>query len=679
MSNSAQSVKILVVDDQPARLLSYEAVLRDLGHELVQASSGEAALGLLMRDEFALILLDVNMPSMDGFETATLIHQHPRFQETPIIFVTAFHQSDLDRLRAYELGAVDYVFLPVVPSILRSKVGVLVELYQKRRELQVLNESLRATNAELAAANELLRAEHSRERRAAEEALRASEKRLRAILQNTPALIYQTTLDGRFVHANRMFEEVVGRPSEEILDRCARDLFPAETAAALEEHQHQVLERGEPLEFEETLPVHGQPHVYRSVKAPLVDDDGVLRGVVSVSTDVTERMRMLEELQQADRRKDEFLAMLAHELRNPLAPIGAAAQIMRRKEIADLDLRWCRDVIERQTEILTRLVEDLLDISRISYGKINLRKETIEVSHVIARAIESSRHFFEGRRQELRVTLPNAPLFTVGDPLRLSQVVSNLLNNAASYSESGRNIHLSVDEIPREGASDATDIEIRVKDEGMGISPALLPHVFDLFTRGDRTFATTHGGLGVGLALVQRLVALHDGTVSAHSEGPGHGAEFVVRLRACAELPNLYPEPPQRDERPAPRGRRVLVVDDNVDSAVGIAMILRHGGHEVNVAHDGASALEQADVFRPEVALLDVGMPEMDGCELARRIRRLPWGEGAILIAMTGWSQDEARARTAEAGFDLHVVKPVDGPLLERTIADLFAKRLQPS
>ena len=688
-----ERVKILLVDDLSSRMLSYEAILSDLGHELVMATSGQEALRLLMRDDFALILLDVNMPMMDGFETAMLIHQHPRFQNTPIIFVTAYQLTDLDRLKAYELGAVDYVFLPVVPAILRSKVTVLVELYQKRRELQRLNESLRLANTELAEANGRLQAERTRElerfaqrledanaeleqantglraevreRVRAEDALRASEGRLRAILQHTSALIYQTDLEGRFVHVNRRFEEFVQRPTAELVGLRPSDVFPGPHAQAMEENNSQVLACELPLEFEEHMAVRGDVHVYRSVKAPLFDEAGVLRGIVGVSTDVTERKRLVEELREADRRKDEFLAMLAHELRNPLAPIASAARLMRLRDLADPELIWCRDVIGRQSELLARLVDDLLDISRISYGKITLRKETVELNGLIARAIEAIAPGLDERRQRLRVELPSVPLLLEADPMRVAQVVTNLLSNAGKYSADGSEIRLTVEESPATLPHATREVEIRIEDEGIGIAPEDLSHVFDLFMQATPT-AHAQGGLGIGLALVHRLVTLHGGTVTARSDGRGKGATFAVRLPLCAE-PLAPAETPQLDPAVPHESFRVLIVDDNVDSAVGLSLLLRRGGDEVCVVHDGFAALREAEAFRPDVALLDIGMPEMDGYELAQRIRQSVWGARTVLIAMTGWSQEEARARIVEAGFDLHLIKPLDGAAVSYT------------
>ena len=689
-------VKILLVDDQPSRLLSYEAILGDLGQELVRVTSGADALQRLMQDDFAVILLDVNMPGMDGFETATLIHQHPRFEKTPIIFVTALHVTDLDRLKGYELGAVDYVYIPVVPEILRSKVSVLVELYTKRRELQRLNESLRKANAELAEKNLQLQAQKTRElqdlnqtlakaneelgranaqlraevrvRRRAEEAMRRSEERLSTVLQNTSALIYQMDTEGRFVHVNRMFEELFHVSNDDVRGKSARDIFPADVAEAFETNNRAVLDESRRMEFEESLVFADGLHVLSSIKAPIQEREGEPSGLVGVSTDITERKRLEEALKEADRRKDEFLAMLAHELRNPLAPIHNSLQLMQMKGTDDPEITWCRGVIENQTKQLTRLVDDLMDVSRITQGKFKLQKEPVEISAAVANAIQISQPLIEARHHQLSVELPEHPVRVEADPTRLAQVIGNLLNNAAKYTNPGGKIRLSVDTV--EGPSSSRgEVVISVRDSGMGISSEMLPKLFELFTQLDRTLERAEGGLGVGLALVRRLVVLHGGSVSVHSEGAGKGSEFVVRLPLLST--ERKPELKQADRKPARTMRRILVVDDNVDSAISLSLILKRSGNDVETAHDGLAGIELADKFRPEVVLLDIGMPKMNGYDAARAIREQPWGKEVFLIALTGWGQDEVRARIFEAGFDVHMIKPVDPAALTNMLVAL--------
>jgi signal transduction histidine kinase len=562
-----EKVNILLVDDQPARLLTYQSVLSELGQNLVCARSGVEALDKLMREEFAVVLLDVSMPEMDGFEAARLIHDHPRFERTPIIFVTGVHVTDLDRLKGYKVGAVDYVFIPVVPEILRSKVAVLVELYCKRREMRELNRNLAQANERLAEANTTLQAEKTREL-----------KDLNATLQRANA-----ELEG----ANR-----------------------------------------------------------------------------SLQSEVAERARAEQALKEADRHKDEFLAMLAHELRNPLAPILNALQLMRMKPIADPQLSWSRDVIERQLSHLTRLVDDLLDVARITRGRINLSREPIELPVLIARAVETVQPLIQERGHEFTSEIPAGTLRINADPLRLTQAFGNVLGNAAKYTKRGGRISLTV-------CQQGTDVEIRVRDTGIGIPAQLLPRIFDLFTqvRSDQS----QSGLGIGLALVRRLLQMHGGTITAHSEGTGLGAEFLIRLPLLLETTqsaNGEKSTSETDDAPPVR-RRILVADDNADALETLATVLELGGHEVFSAANGSLALESAERHLPEVALLDIGMPLLDGYEVARRIRAQAWGKRITLVALTGWGQDSDRRRSQEAGFDSHLVKPLDLDKLTQLLARL--------
>lgn len=560
--DSDAKVSILLVDDQPSRLLTYESVLSGFGWNLVSARSGLEALDKLMRQEFAVVLLDVSMPDMDGFEAARLIHEHPRFEKTPIIFVTGVHVSELDALTGYKVGAVDYVSIPVVPEILRSKVAVLVELYLKRRELRELNRTLALANEQLAAANTTLQAEKTREL-----------ETLNRVLQRANTELEQ---------ANR-----------------------------------------------------------------------------TLQNEVAERTRVEQALKAADRHKDEFLAMLAHELRNPLAPILNAVQLIRKKPLSDPQLLWSRDVIERQLGHLTRLVDDLLDVSRITRGKINLSREVVEVADLVARAVETVQPLIVERGHRLSLDVARESIRVFGDPLRLTQAVGNVLSNAAKYTENGGQISLTARQV--DGI-----VEIRVQDTGIGIPSDLQPMIFDMFTQLNHQTGRAQGGLGIGLALVRKLLEMHGGSVTAFSEGIGQGSEFLITLpvitnetiaangRAAVTL-----DSDSRAEAVQVR-RRILVADDNADALESLATLLELGGHEVFTAANGALALESAERHMPEVALLDIGMPKLDGYEVARRIRAQPWGRQITLVALTGWGQDSDRKRSGEAGFDSHLVKPLD-------------------
>lgn len=569
-------VSILLVDDQPARLMSYESILGELGQNLVCAHSGIQALERLMKEEFAVVLLDVSMPGMDGFETASLIHQHPRFERTPIIFVTGVHITELDRLKGYKLGAVDYVSIPVVPEILRSKVAVLVELYCQRRELQKLNAGLAEANAHLALANSTLQAEKNREL--------------------------------EFLNAN------------------------LQTANNELEH-----------------------------------------AVRALQSEVAERARAELALKEADRHKDEFLATLAHELRNPLAPIRNAVDIMTRLPLENPKLVWARDAIGRQAGHLTRLVDDLLDVSRITRGRINLSKEPLAIGPLLMRAIETVQPTISACGHELRVECRDEGLMIDGDQTRLIQVLGNLLSNAAKYTPPGGRIEVQA---RRKLVDGAPRLEIRVRDNGIGIAAESLPRLFNLFSQLDTGNRRSQNGLGIGLALVRRLVEMHAGEVSAHSAGAGQGSEFIIHLPLLENAPQAAAAPAVAvvPERSGPR-RRILLADDNQDALEGLAALLEHVGHEVCKAADGAQAVELAARLRPELAVLDIGMPQLSGYEVAQRIRAQGWGRDMVLVALSGWGQSEDLRRSRESGFDLHLVKPVSFDSLCELVAGLPARR----
>jgi len=360
-------------------------------------------------------------------------------------------------------------------------------------------------------------------------------------------------------------------------------------------------------------------------------------------------------LREADRRKDEFLATLAHELRNPIAPIRYAVQVMNLKGPTTTEVRWAIDVIERQTKHMARLIDDLLDVNRITRNTLELRKERVTLGAVINAAIETSGPLLERSGCELTVTIPAGVIDVEADVVRLAQVFSNLLNNSAKYAKSehgeGR-VWLSVDPRP-------TTVAVTIKDNGIGIAPAMLPRIFDMFTQVGRSLEQSEGGLGIGLSLAKRLVEMHGGTIEATSEGHGKGSQFVVTLPLAMEaaIPQEVPPAVSNNGR---TGKRILIADDNTDVVEAFEVMLRMLGHEVEIAHDGIQALEIAERSRPEVIVLDIGMPQLNGYDAARRIRQMPWSENAVLIALTGWGDEKDRRKSEDAGFDVHLVKPVD-------------------
>ncbi len=381
-----------------------------------------------------------------------------------------------------------------------------------------------------------------------------------------------------------------------------------------------------------------------------------------VVMDIDERRRAVDGLQEADRRKDEFLATLAHELRNPLAPISSGLHILRSS--ADAAQRSIAlEIMERQIHQMVRLVDDLLDVARITTGKVEVRHETFDIAMAIQDAVETGQPIFGDRGQSIAVTPPPQPVFVNGDRTRLAQVFANLLNNSAKYSEAGQPVSIT---FGREGG----EAVVRVRDTGMGIHPEMLPRVFDMFRQADRTGGRSRGGLGIGLSLVKRIVEMHGGTVTAHSEGLGLGSEFVVRVPSAEGVGADVPPAPTAANG-APTRRKILVVDDNADAAESLAALLSISGHETRLAHDGPEALQQAERFRPDIVFLDIGMPTLDGHETARLIRKQPWGRDMVLVALTGWGQNEDRRRSKDAGFNHHLVKPADPAVVEKLLLSL--------
>ncbi len=394
------------------------------------------------------------------------------------------------------------------------------------------------------------------------------------------------------------------------------------------------------------------------------DEIGFLQTIAHYVTVAYERLRLIGQLRDADRRKDEFLATLAHELRNPLAPIRNALHILRLADGNTESVEKVRSIMERQLQQMVRLVDDLLDASRISRGKITLQKERVQLATVVQSAVEVSRPLIEAGGHELTVSVPPEPLFLDADLTRLAQVLANLLNNAAKYTNRGGHIWLTAE---REGS----DVVVAVEDTGIGIAADMLPKIFEMFTQVDRSLERSQGGLGIGLSLVKRLVEMHGGSVEASSDGPGKGSRFVVRLPVVLSLAQDSQRVTGGGERGGPlAGRRILVADDNRDSADSLAVILRMMGNEVQTVYDGLGAVEAAEAWRPDLVLLDLGMPKLNGYAVARRVRQQPWGRHMVLVAVTGWGQEEDKRRSKEAGFDHHLVKPVEAADLERLLAE---------
>ena len=669
-----EKVNILVVDDLPEKHVVFRTILDELDQNIVSARSGQEALKFILEMEFAVILLDVNMPDIDGLETASLIRQYKKSAQTPIVFITAY-VDELQARRGYALGAVDYIPSPVVPEVLRSKVRVFVELFRMNRQLQ-----RQAAQREALARSEAARA-------AAEEAIHRADFLADASQALSRSLNLDDTIAAILDLCVPMLGEraILGIPDKEGGVRRLemhpapraddQEVFTPELRAAADQvirtRQFQLVRLGErsaaicPLragdEIRGALALLAGAGFYDSTRIALVREFG---GRASIAM---ENARLYSAIQEADRRKNEFLAMLAHELRNPLAPIRNAVHILASAESLPPKLAWARDVIGRQADHMARLIDDLLDVSRIVQGKVAVKPEKLQLATLIERSVEASAPRLGAREQVLDVVLPKEPVEIDGDAVRLSQVLSNLINNASKFSPPHSRIRLEVRFAEGE-------LQIAVKDEGAGIAADFLPHMFDLFAQADQSLDRSQGGLGIGLTLVKHLVELHGGRVWAASEGLGKGAEVTVALPAHVSTETATPCHAPAGARlgaGAPVGAsRILVVDDLAASAETLMTLLEMEGFQVRVAHEGQEALAIAREFRPNVVLLDIGLPGMNGFEVAHGLRSQPESQDALLIALTGYGEAESRSRSAQAGFDFHMVKPADVNLLLTMLAN---------
>jgi PAS domain S-box-containing protein len=498
----------------------------------------------------------------------------------------------------------------------------------------------------------------------ADERLRENpEEQYRLLTENVKDFaIFLLDTHGQVATWNTGAERILGYKEAEIIGQPYSLIFPPQDIVRQQPEYELKVARDKGRSEDERWHVRkdGSQFWASGVVTPLWDEQGKLRGYAKVMRDITARKKAETELAEANRHKDEFLAMLGHELRNPLAPIANSLEVLRLEPAVSPNGQQAVGMIERQAKHVTRLVDDLLDVSRITRGKIHLRKERVELRTIINHAVETTRHLMESRRHELTVSLPAESVWLEADPARMEQVVDNLLSNAAKYTEPCGHIWLTAE---RQGP----EAIIRVKDTGIGILPEMLPRVFDLFVQADRALDRAQGGLGIGLTLVKALVQMHEGKVEGSSPGVGNGAEFIVRLPVIPEVAPIQPEacPPK-----PPKGRplRLLIVDDNRDTVDSLAMLLRLNGHEVSTADSGPSGLEAALAIAPDVVLLDLGLPGIDGYEVALRIREKT-GK-SVLIAMTGYGQAEDRERSKEAGFDYHLIKPVDPVKLQDLLTE---------
>lgn len=701
-------VNILVVDDKPDKLLALEAVLADLGENVIRAGSGREALRYLLRQDFAVILLDVNMPGMDGFEAATLIRQRRSSHDTPIIFITAY-ADEMHIARGYELGAVDYILAPVVPAVLRTKVKVFVDLFRQKRQLEDQAELQRRRAGQLQKLAQAALAINAA--RSLTALLKVVADAARDIVGAHQAITLFLPAHGAAFGAAR--SESAGSFSDKYAhwrDRSLR-LEAGAHAQVVAERRAVRMTDGQLREHPDWQAVGGPdvPPVRGVLAAPLSTGDGRSLGLIYLSdrfeADFTEddeailvqlaqtasiaiENTLFAEEREANRLKDEFLATLSHELRTPLNAILGWTQLLRGNPPHHEDVAHGLEVIERNVKAQSRLIEDLLDVSRITSGKLRLNVRPIEIAVVVCGAVDSVRPAAEAKAITIELHIPQDIGQIVGDPDRLQQVIWNLLTNAIKFTPSGGRVRVDV-----ERASDR--VWVRVSDTGKGIYPSFLPYVFDRFRQADSSTTRSHGGLGLGLTIVRRLVELHGGSVHAQSLGEGRGATFTVQLPAQSGVDVADAGPASDNGRSAAfasseflpdlSGLQVLAVDDEPDALELIRQALQRSGAAVFLATSARDALAQFDDRPPDVLISDIGMPEADGYALIRRVRTLPPDRGGTVpaIALTAYVRDEDREKMIRAGFTSHVPKPVEAPELIRTIGHLAGRgaagRLEPT
>ncbi|MFM0322186.1 hybrid sensor histidine kinase/response regulator [Caballeronia glebae] len=635
MRSDWNEVLILNVDDNDGARYAKTRILSRAGFNVIEAPTGTTALERVRAEAPDLVLLDVKLPDINGLEVCRQIKASPETSGTLVLQTSAAAVHSLDRIRGLEGGADSYLTEPVEPAELIAHVRAL----------------LRA--------------------RLAENALRESEERFRQLAENIddvfwmldPASNELLYVSPAYAH---LFDTGGGAPAPVPgPDHWSGDLLPLDRDHVAEAYR-QLLANGTPYEVEyRIVRAHGGARWVAERAFPVRGAAGHparpdrIAGIVN---DISERKAAELLLREADRRKDEFLAMLAHELRNPLAPIRNAVDLLDPdREPSVQHFATVRAIIDRQVRHLSRLVDDLLDVARITQGKITLRQETVDLAVAIAAAIETVQPALERKHHALTVKLPDAPLYIVGDNVRLAQVFGNLLSNASKYSVDEGEIEIDTQQF-------GDEVRIVVRDKGIGIAPDMLPHIFDLFVQSETSLERSEGGLGIGLPLAKTLVELQGGRIEAFSAGPQTGSEFIVWLPLAKDAQvatqGVPPEPAS-----VSAGRRVLLVDDSVDAATAMALLLEADGFDVRTAHDAIQALALSETFLPQIVLLDIGLPGMDGYRLAAEMRTRPATADALLIAVTGYGQAHDRQRSKEAGFDHHLVKPVAFAEIQRALS----------
>jgi len=681
-SGALERPKVLIVDDQARNLDVLEAMLEPLACAFVRAESADEALLCLLRHDFAAIVLDIRMPGMGGIELATLIKQRKRSQHVPILFLTAHVVDEEDVIRGYGVGAVDYLSKPINAEILRSKVGVFIELFRKTRALGAMNETLQREVADREEAQEALRrANQQLEERVQERTaeltrvhrgVAENELRLRLAIEVASMGAWEWDLASGGMAWSTDPESLFGFPRGSLGPdlRLQAALHP-EDKAVVEQAIAVALDTGlYQAEYRAVRP--DRSLVWLTDRGRVIfDADGRPERMAGITRNITperqaaqEREKLLRDAQEArdaaqagNRAKDEFLAMLSHELRNPLNVIAMGMSILDSAGRPGDQLARTRQLITRQLRHLTSVMDDLLDIARVTTGRIALSRQPVDLSATVDRCLAALADTGRLARHTWKQTLE--PVWIDGDATRIDQIIMNLMTNAIRFTPPGGSITVTL-------AADRDEAVLSVADTGVGIEAELLPRIFDLFVQGDRSSDRAQGGLGLGLTLVRSLTQMHNGTVAADSDGPGRGATLTVRL---PRIPPMARERVRQAGANVAAGRRILAVEDNADGRELLRRMLEIQGHEVYDAGDGESAVRMALELRPDTVIVDIGLPGIDGYTVAQRLRAAGHSAADMqLIALTGYGTAEDRRRAAEAGFDVHLTKPVDHDILERVL-----------
>jgi PAS domain S-box-containing protein len=699
---SEEKVNILMVDDHPENLLALDAILSDLGQNLIKAHSGKAALRELLVNEFAVILMDVHMPEMDGFETAELIRSREKLQHTPIIFLTAMDKNDSSVFKGYSVGAVDYIFKPFNPDILRAKVNVFIDLFRKSQEVKRQADLLRDINRELGMTNKAIGGLYNQlESKNAE--VRTERDFVSAILETVGAAVIVLDPQARILRFNRTAEEMSGFSSEELTGKVLWDLlYPNEDEARAKALLEKIRAAQQPIcEELEWQTKGGKPLLVATTYTVLRDEAGNVMNIIASGLDITERKRaeekikrMNEELEervqertaqlektnvelksakeqaeQANKAKDQFLAVLSHELRTPLTPVLSIVQVLEEDENVSDELQaWVR-TIRRNIELEARLIDDLLDITRIANGKIQLNVEPIDIHGLVDSVVDICKDDIAHKQIKLDITLKAEQSKVNGDSARLQQVFWNLLKNAVKFTPAKGHIEI------RTQNNDDGDVLFEVIDSGIGIQQDMLNKIFNAFEQGDKDITRQFGGLGLGLAITKAMVEAHGGLITVSSDGKDKGATFSVALHTVENSKRrktLSSKPSSGNGASNghhPKGARILLAEDNLDTSRVMKVLLERRGFDVTIAHSVADAIHAGQSGSFDLLISDIGLPDGSGHEIIKALNAL---HPVRSIALSGLGMEEDIRKSIDAGFDLHLVKPVNFDQLQEAVTKLL-------